>query len=365
MSDAPRQPAPAVDMRAPTPESLGPELVSPVYLMPLLAEAVHRQLGVQPLFRGSGMEAGDLDAPGALISHAQAINVVRRALRVMPMAGLGLALGRRALITERGVLALGLLAAATLGDAIRLALQFAGSAGYLLQVREATSAAGHAFIAAPFAGDEDVQGFLVDLTFSASVQLHRQITGADYAPSAVDLVCGRPADAAGHEAFYGCPVRFGSLRNALHTQPAWCDFALPWANGTATRLATQLLQRDAERLNAAPAIGFSVERSIRRRLPDVDALAQLAASLNLSERTLRRQLAQAGLSYRQLLDEGRKARAFDLVSAGHRSLGEIAIAAGFSDARAFTRAFRRWTGQSPVAHGFAASATHPWRPGLG
>ena len=175
----------------------------------------------------------------------------------------------------------------------------------------------------------------------------------------------RPADAAGYEAFYGCPVRFGSLRNALHTQPAWCAFALPWANGAATRLSTQLLRREVERLDAGPAIGFSVARSIRRRLPDVALLGQLAASLNLSERTLRRQLAQAGLSYRQLLDEGRKARAFELMAAGQRSLGEIAAAAGFSDARAFTRAFRRWTGHAPTGErGLAASAVHPWVPGL-
>jgi AraC-like DNA-binding protein len=88
---------------------------------------------------------------------------------------------------------------------------------------------------------------------------------------------------------------------------------------------------------------------VRRSLPRTAALTEVAAALNLSERTLRRQLADAGLSYRTLLDASRKSRALDLMAGGHRSIAQVAEAVGFAHARAFARAFVRWTGQTPTA----------------
>jgi AraC-like DNA-binding protein len=332
-------------------------MVAPVFLAPIVAEIVRRHVDVRTLFRGLEIEAGDFDMPGALISHGDAVTVVRRALRLLPLAGRGLELGARATITERGALSLGLLAATTLGDAIRLSLRFPQSAGYLLLVRGDSVAGVHQFRAELFPGNQDLQHFLVDLTFAASVQLCRQVTMANYTPALVELVCAAPANPAGYEAFFGCPVRFGRPGNVLSTHADWLDFRLPWANDMASRLSSQWLERDSERLNAMSALGFTVARAIRRGLPDIAELAQVAASLNFSERTLRRQLALAGLSFRYLLDESRKARALDLMASGHRPVAEVAAAAGFSDARAFTRAFKRWTGHPPSrAHDDAVGA---------
>ena len=335
------------------------EMVAPVYLAPILAEVARQGVDLSIIFRGMEIKAGDLEVPGTLISRADAIKLVRRALQLAPIRELGLALGQRTVVTEQGVLALGLLASATLGDAIGLATRFPCSAGYLVQVRKTSSIGLHHFVVEAFPGDEDLQRFLVDLTFSASVQLRRQITMADYTPLAVELVAEVPANAADYEAFYGCPVRFSCLRNTLSTQASWYNFPLPWANTMAGRLTVQLLARESEGLNSMPAVGHAVGRSIRRMLPEIADLAEAAASLHISERTLRRRLAGAGLSYRHLLDESRKSRAFELMNAGQRSLGEIAIASGFSDARAFARAFKRWTGHSPsLNQGFMANAEH-------
>jgi AraC-like DNA-binding protein len=82
-------------------------------------------------------------------------------------------------------------------------------------------------------------------------------------------------------------------------------------------------------------------------LPHVPAPSDVADSLNLSERTLRRKLAQEGLTYRTLLDDGRKARALELMMIGRQSIAEVTTETGFSDTRSFSRAFKRWTGLAP------------------
>jgi AraC-like DNA-binding protein len=322
-------------------------MLSPAFLVPILQAAIAHHVQIPTLLRGLEVDEADFDVPGMVISQRDARTVIKRALPWLPMAGLGMACGQRAKITEQGALALGLLAAPTLGDAMTLSVQFAPHAGYLLQVHEIDIPEGRQLLAGSRPGEQDLQPFLVELTFSALVQLHRQITGARYAPAKVEFMCEAPASVQAHEDHFGCPVHFGCLHNALSTHADWLSFRLPWANVMASRLALQWLQREAERFKAMPALAFSVERAIRRKLPEIADLAQVARALNLSERTLRRQLAHMGLNYRHLLDEGRKARAFDLMATGGRPLAEIAAATGFSDARAFSRAFKRWMGRPP------------------
>jgi AraC-like DNA-binding protein len=72
-----------------------------------------------------------------------------------------------------------------------------------------------------------------------------------------------------------------------------------------------------------------------------------ARELGLSPRTLDRELARRGTSFRLLLDDVRRELAELDLREGRRSLGEIARGLGYANPANFTRAFRRWTGQSP------------------
>ncbi|WP_234891465.1 helix-turn-helix transcriptional regulator [Agrobacterium vitis] len=69
----------------------------------------------------------------------------------------------------------------------------------------------------------------------------------------------------------------------------------------------------------------------------------------MSERTLRRRLAESGVSFQSLLDDLRKNRTLELLGNRNMSVEQIAFAVGFSDPHNFRRAFRRWTGTTPGA----------------
>jgi AraC-like DNA-binding protein len=324
-------------------------MVAPVVPSLLVAEAERQKISARPLFRGLNIDEADLEAQSDMISHRAAIAVVRRALRLLALADRGLELGLVTRVTQRGILALGLLAAPTLGDAIRLSLRYPQRAGYLVHIREEIAGEVSQLIAEPFLGDQDLRDFLIDLTFTATVVLRRQVTGTSCKPSSVDFVRQAPSNPAAYVSFFGCPVRFGCTRNVLSTQAKQLLMALPWADNMAYSLSSRLLQRESEQLDRMSALGHSVERAVRKSLPRIAALAEVAAALNLSERTLRRQLADAGLSYRTLLDDSRKSRALDLMAGGHRSIAQVAEAVGFAHARALARAFLRWTGETPTS----------------
>jgi AraC-like DNA-binding protein len=74
---------------------------------------------------------------------------------------------------------------------------------------------------------------------------------------------------------------------------------------------------------------------------------QIARLLNMSTRTLHRQLKDEGASLQQLKDETRRDRATDLLFRTARPIKQVASAVGFRSEKSFIRAFRQWTGTSP------------------
>ena len=95
-----------------------------------------------------------------------------------------------------------------------------------------------------------------------------------------------------------------------------------------------LVQRVRQALNTHPLLTHSAEH--------------LATALNVSPRTLHRQLKEEGASLQALKDEVRSARARDLLLRTARPVKQVAQAAGFQNEKSFIRAFSHWTGLTPT-----------------
>jgi len=80
------------------------------------------------------------------------------------------------------------------------------------------------------------------------------------------------------------------------------------------------------------------------KLPNSD---QLAKQLNISEQTLRRKLSSEGINYQQIKDNLRNDLAQRLLNNRNLKIADIAKQLNFSEPRAFTRAFKQWTGLTP------------------
>ena len=103
----------------------------------------------------------------------------------------------------------------------------------------------------------------------------------------------------------------------------------------------------SERLSAA---GFRsvVENQLLGALPSGRVHAAIVAEqLGMSERSFRRQLAQEGTSFSEVLDQLRQRLVLQYLRDERVSLQQIAWLLGYSEIGAFNHAFKRWTGTSP------------------
>ncbi|BEP53059.1 AraC family transcriptional regulator [Variovorax sp. V118] len=88
-----------------------------------------------------------------------------------------------------------------------------------------------------------------------------------------------------------------------------------------------------------------------RKLPlDFPEFSVVAMNLGMAEQTLRRKLKAESSSYRAVIEDIRRDLAIQTLLKGGSSVGRIAEMLGYSEPRAFTRAFREWTGCSPAEY---------------
>ncbi|SDG44730.1 AraC family transcriptional regulator [Chitinophaga filiformis] len=81
----------------------------------------------------------------------------------------------------------------------------------------------------------------------------------------------------------------------------------------------------------------------------IPSLNDIAANFNVSARTLQRKLKEEGISYQDVADEVRKSLAIHYLEEGGYPVKEISYMLGYNELSAFTRAFKRWTGRTPVS----------------
>lgn len=325
--------------------------VIPTTILAVLAQLADAEgVAVEPWLAGIGITRAQIDDASVRVSYRQASLIIKRALRAIPRSDFGLEVGAHQSNGTFGVMGLAMMTARTFGDAVAIGVEYADITGALMDVElEAPGANEVALVARPRFADEEILVFLCEELFASTLQLSRNLVGPTFKPERLELTYPAPPHAAEYRKLFGCEVRFGASRNRMAVAARWLEQRLPTHHPVSAQQALAICREQAAQIRRQSEIIASVERILRRRLAEHPTLGEIAQNLNLSERTLRRHLATAGRVYRDIHDQLRAERALELLSAGALSIAAIGSEVGYSDAREFRRAFKRWTGAPPTA----------------
>jgi len=329
-------------------------LTEPVIATNILASLANEAdaLGVdcRRWFSGLGLSREQINDASVRVSYRQARLVLKRAVRALPASNLGLAVGRRQNIGNFGVLGLAMMTAPTFGEALALSIEHHGITGSLVDLEiEPLDEELVAIVVHQRHPDPDLLPFLCEELFSSSLMVCRTLVGDAFKPRRLELSYPAPAHADEYIALFQSPVRFGTRHNRAIIDAHWLAQRMNSFNAISHQQAMMVCRAQSATIAPSTEITDSVERLLRRDIGRNPTLAEIAGTLHLTERTLRRQLTAAGHGFRELHDRVRSAHARDLLQRPELTIADIGTAVGFRDVREFRRAFKRWTGQPPGA----------------
>lgn len=148
---------------------------------------------------------------------------------------------------------------------------------------------------------------------------------------------------------FGCPVYFNQPQHRMVLPASILDLPLPGADPQ----LHEILQVHAQQVIEERSRTNSLTDLARSRLHQLmhhgkASRENLAATLNMSSRTLHRKLREANTGYREMLDEMRLERARMLLRDSNLTVQQVAEHAGFDEHNSFTRWFRQLTGMAPT-----------------
>lgn len=260
---------------------------------------------------------------------------------------LGLHLGQTITPRHFGVMGYVLLACGTLGAALTRLHHYQRLVYDVSPMR--IDAHGHS-VTLEWGTENGRPGRLVDETaITALVQFARDVTGERAAIECVDFVNARPRSLAPYRRYFGGEVRFE--QDATRVRLPLALLAKPLRQPDDALLA--MLEQQAESLLAALPEAGDLEQAVRRAVASFAregeiSLERVAAALHTSPRTLHRRLDALALGFRALRDDTRRRLAEQHLADPGMTLAEIALLLGYSEQSAFTRAFRKWTGTTPL-----------------
>ncbi len=299
---------------------------------------------------GLGMTHEQLQDPQLRLSLRQVRTILVRAMKACDEPGLGLLVGRTESVGAFGLLGFLMSTAATFGEAVRLAVANHEISSAMLGMSLDDSDPDFlAWVIWPRFEDPELQPLVCEELLASAIAVARQLVGQRFAPARVELTYRAPAHAALYSRVLGAETRFDAPANRVLVARRWLEVPMPGHDPLASRQAQALCRRQRGDASVTPQheLVASVRRILRTRCSRSPGMREVAEALHLGERSLRRQLAAAGCSFRGIHDQVRLDRALELLRGSRMPMGDVATAVGFSDAREFRRAFKRWTGKAP------------------
>ncbi|MBE1162186.1 AraC family transcriptional regulator ligand-binding domain-containing protein [Dyella acidiphila] len=304
-------------------------------------QGIARELALQ----GTGIQPAQLQDQSRLTTHQDAM-LLTNAVRLTRDAGIGCQIGLHSALTWHGLLGYGLMSCATLREALQLwtgfldlrtttfSMQLSERDGYAeLRVHDLAPRAPMRFCA-------------VDRLLTMTTRLCEQLAQRPLPELEIWHKESEPL----HYARYRkrmAATRFETGLCQIRLRSVDLDTPLANANAIMYRHITTQCGRERARLRRSDDLVVRIMDLLQRHEGEYPGIEQAAGTLCMSSRTLKRKLQRLGLNYRGLVDDARKDAVLREVLNPMLRFDEIALRMGYSDPANLTRAFRRWTGESP------------------
>ncbi len=302
------------------------------------------------ILRYVNLTVEEVHSPKSRISLAELMTACKNAIRLSSDPHLPYRIGTSIHISAYGMYGFAILCCPDFRKAMAFAELYHALAAPLATIEFTEEEGVASWVIEPnarAAADPQIYRFITEMQIGIHVSLMRDIMGPAFTPDRISVAYpdahdfGLPADQ------IGCRLSLASGTNQIIFRSAWLDQAANLGNKTTYPVVLALCDDLLDDLRSRIGIAGQIRTLLLRNITNPPTLAAIAKLLEVSDRSLRRQLREQGISFRVLLDELRMQIALKYLRTTRLANEDIALALGFSDAANFRRAFHRWTNKSP------------------
>lgn len=349
------------------------DLGLPAIYLHLLAKLLE-SIGIdeQALLVRVGLDPARLSSMDLRVSQAQANEFVTRAVIESGEPGLGILLARELKLPLHGALGTAVMSSRSLGDVMSLVTRYLTLRAPYLSVHQHQQGDQSLFVITSDLDTGSLNQFILDAVLYGFASMGQQLMGQQLmgeqftgtSATAATILRRGPEPAHFHRFRQAIPmpVEFGAADDAIMIPRAGLESAIRFSNEQLAASSEAQCEAALKELTRDTGFACRVRRVIETSHPFPPRLARVAGTLFVSDRTLKRRLQAEDISFQTLVDGVRLQRARELLAKTSMNLGQIADTLGYADAANFTRAFKRWTNQSPSQYRnqvLSVSSTQP------
>lgn len=329
------------------------QMLRPVRVRHYLAVMQERGIHADGLLQDSGIDASRLHDADYWVQPQQVGAVIANIVRLSGDPAIGFEMGLKTDMAALGILAGALLSCREVEHTLDIWCRFSEPVTGILSrlMVDATDEQELVLTVVVRDSTPEVQRFCVEEILALIKQLGQTESGIAPALRLVQLAYRRPRHLARYHEILDCPMAFDAPATQVHVRRDWSRRPVINHDQELTDLClsrcTQLVERLTPAIDARP-VAQQIYQLVLRDSRHIPSLEEAAAHLHTSARTLKRRLQLEGQSFQTIVRRCRHDLAMDYLTVGRMPMHKVADALGFSDVRAFSRAFKTWTGSAPA-----------------
>ena len=259
---------------------------------------------------------------------------------------LGLDLGTEVPFTAHRFLGYAIFCSATLEEAFNVAIKYLPVLYNVLEFELLSGDTEATVRIYPVAELGKTANFMVDMSLSAIATLIRSF-GNGLGPKRVHLTRPESGSAGAYRECLQCEVVFAAPYNEIQFDEHILHLPSGASDSASFQLAIEQCDRELASLQAQQSVALAVSALLKKHPEKKPGLDEIAQSLKVSPRTLRRRLHDEKTNFQSLQKQVGIELACEYLSGTNWSVGNIAERLGYENASSFGKAFRNWTGQTP------------------
>ncbi|MEM1412145.1 MAG: AraC family transcriptional regulator ligand-binding domain-containing protein [Pseudomonadota bacterium] len=318
----------------------------------LVSFALSKGLTLDEIERRSGISAADVVDPESRIPDTAVEQLWRALERRCPKDLLPVEMARAASLSFFSGLAHGMQFARNLEEALKLMVKNRALLSDRV-VMKLSKQGGEAIVEVYHPQDMATDGRLNMTAMLLAVRLIRERLEAGHCLKRLEFAYPARGERRALEAELDLPIRFTDTRTGLVFHRKCLSEPLKYGNLELFAHVDRHFRELRERVSGRgyPGLLGQLRQAAIEAVAVGDySVTGLANRARLSLRSAQRIASDQGLTLRQLIEEVREDTAKEFLSTSSLDLATIASLVGYSDDRAFRRAFKRWTGRSPSTY---------------